>query len=392
LLSLALRAPIRVAAGGLPALALRARIRSCLVALLPCCLVAFLRSGEAIAQPASQPASQAGSSSQPATQPPANESTSGPGGDWILRPSSDLTRGPGAELSFERSAEPTGPTSEPTSGLVSGEEVTRHWSGLPIWGEKEAHELGYELPPPLGLSANVFSSEMNFHVPKLSVGGSGGRLLNIDNLVRVGNVKIQETASTFRLDGWVLPFLNLYAVAGYVNGQADIELRPGFLPILRSRGPKANLHLDFEGPTAGFGGTLAGGFKPFKEKPTLLFGLTDLNFTRTFLDFNPVVSYLPGVDVTVFSTRLGVRERILEHSPFGQVHASLWGGGMYQGVQDVMAGSAFHALNFRADVDAVKAWNTLVGGRLELGKHAVVTVEVGLGDRKSLMLEATFRF
>jgi hypothetical protein len=342
-------------------------------------------SREAIAQSASQPAS----------QPTYDKSASDePAADRSARDEPAFGEPPFGKPTFDKPVfgEPTsGPSSEPTSGLVDGKKVT-HWSGLPIWGEKEAREHGFELPLPLGVSANVFSSKMNFHVPNLSVGGPGGRLLDIDNLVRVGNVKIQETASTCRIDGWALPFLNLYAVGGYVDGQADIELRPGFLPVLRSRGPKANLHLEFEGPTAGFGGTLAGGFKPFKEKPTLLFGLTDLNFTRTFLDFNRVVSYLPGVDVMVFSTRFGVRERILEHSPFGEVHASLWGGGMYQGVQDVMAGSVFHALNFRADVEAVKAWNTLVGGRLELGKHAVLTVEVGIGDRKSLMLEAALRF
>jgi hypothetical protein len=298
------------------------------------------------------------------------------------------------EPAFDEPVFDTAPTDKPTSqpGFVNGKEFIRHWSGLPIWGAKEAYECGYELPPPLGVCGNVFSQKMNFRVPKVTLGGHSGGLLDIGNLVRVGNVKIQETAATCRVDGWVFPFLNLYAVAGYVEGKADIELRPGFLPILRSRGPSYKLKLKYEGPTAGFGGTLAGGFKPFDSRPTLVFGLTDLNFTRTYLDFDRVVSYLPGVDVTVFSTRLGVRERILEHSPFGEVHASLWGGGMWQGVQEVMAGSVFHALNFRARAEAVNPWNTLVGGRLEIGKNAVVTVEVGLGDRKSLMLEAALRF
>jgi hypothetical protein len=282
------------------------------------------------------------------------------------------------------------PTSQPA--LVDGKEVT-HWSRLPIWGENEAREHGFELPLPLGVSGNLFSSKQNFYLPKLTVGGPGGGLLDIDRLVHVSNVRIQETAWTGRVDGWVLPFLDLYAVGGYVNGQGEVTLRPGMLPILRNHGPKFDFKLEYEGPTVGFGGTLAAGFRPVKDRPTILFGLADLNFTRTFLDFKHVVTSLPGVDVMVFSTRLGVRERILKDSPLGELHASLWGGAMYQGVQEVMAGSvSILDLNFRTNVEAVNPWSTLVGGRLEIGKNAVLTIEAGLGDRKSLMLEVAFRF
>ncbi len=268
-----------------------------------------------------------------------------------------------------------------------------HWSGMPIWGAKEAREHGFELPPPLGVSANIFSESANFRVPKLTIGGHGGGLLDIDNLVRVTHVKVEETAWTSRLDSWVLPFLDLYAIGGYVNGRGDVDLRPGMFPILRSHGPKYDLKLEYQGPTVGLGGTLAAGFRPVKERPTIVFGLADLNFTRTFLDFKHVVTSLPGVDVMVFSTRLGVRERILTNPALGDLHVSLWGGCMYQGVQEIMAGSVQNVgLNFRANVEAVNPWNTLIGGRLEIGKHAVLTIEAGLGDRKSLMLEAAFRF
>jgi hypothetical protein len=288
-------------------------------------------------------------------------------------------------------AQSTGDKPTSQSALVPGTEVT-HWSGLPIWGVKEARKRGFELPLPLGVSGNVFSSEQNFKLPKLSIGGRGGGLLDIDRLVHISNVRIQETAWTSRLDAWVLPFLDVYAVGGYVNGRGDVTLRPGMLPFLRTRGPRFNFDLEFEGPTVGFGSTLAAGFRPFKSRDTLLFGLADLNFTRTFLDFRRVVSSLGGVDVMVFSTRLGVRERILKNSRLGDLHASVWAGGMYQGVQGVMAGTVWDTLDFRVNVEPVNPWSTLVGGRLELGKNAELTVEVGLGDRRSVMLEAAFRF
>lgn len=298
---------------------------------------------------------------------------------------------PDEPRSDEAVAQSASEQSTPRPELVAGNEAA-HWSGLPIWGGKEAREHGFELPLPLGFSANVFSETANFHVPKVTLGGRGGGLLDIGSLVRVSNVKIEETASTVRADSWVLPFLDLYVVGGYVEGNAEITLRPG-LPILRTRGPKYDLKLNFEGPTVGLGGTLAGGFKPVEDRPTILFGLTDLNFTKTFLDFNRVVTSMDDVDVMVFSTRLGVRERILEDSPFGDVHAAVWGGAMYQGVQEVMAGRlGILDLNFRANVEAVSPWNTIVGGRLEIGNNVAATIEVGLGDRRSVMLEVAIRF
>lgn len=233
----------------------------------------------------------------------------------------------------------------------------------------------------------MFSETANFNVSDISIGPG----LKIDPLVHVSNAKISETAWTARPDFWVLPFLDLYGILGHVSGHGDIELRPGFFPF-RSHGPNYDLKLDYEGPTVGFGGTLAAGFKPIEGRSTILFGLADLNFTRTYLDFHNVVSYLPGVDVMVFSPRLGVRERIVEKSPLGEMYLSFWGGCMYQRVQEVMTGSVAGLVDFRADVDAVNPWNTLVGGRLEIGKNTVFTIESGFGDRKSLMLELMIRF
>jgi len=291
-------------------------------------------------------------------------------------------------MSGEAIAESAG--SQPTFELelVPGKEVS-HWSGLPVWGEKEARERGFELPPPLGVSGNVYSAKHNFDIPETKLGGPRGPLLDVGSLVRVTNVKIAETAWTSRFDAWVLPFLNLYAIAGYVDGTADIGVRPAMLPI----GPKLDIHLEYEGPTVGLGGTLAAGFNPIKDRPTIVFGLADLNFTQTFLDFKRLVASLDAVDVVVFSMRLGVRERILQNSSLGDVYVSLWGGAMYQGVQEIMTGRLeILDLDYRAKVEAVNPWNTIVGGRLEIGENIYLTVEVGIGDRESLMLEASFRF
>jgi len=279
------------------------------------------------------------------------------------------------------------------SEIVAGKEVV-HWSGLPVWGGKEASDSGHELPLPLGLSGNVFYSiEQNFDLSKVALGTPGGKLLDLGSLVRVTNVKVSETATTSRLDAWVLPFLNVYAIVGYVQGHAHIDVRPATIPGLRAHGPKLDFRLQFDGPTVGLGTTLAGGYRPFKGRETVVFGLADINFTRTFLDFEHVVSMLDPVDVAVLSMRLGVRERICENTPFGAAYVSLWGGGMYQGVQETMKGRlGLVDLRFRADVQAADPWSGLIGGRVELGEHLILTTEVGFGDRKTIMFELNYRF
>ncbi len=49
-------------------------------------------------------------------------------------------------------------------------------------------------------------------------------------------------------------------------------------------------------------------------------------------------------------------------------------------------------LDFAGKVRSVNAWNPVVGAGLEIGKHINAMIDVGFGERKSLMLSATFRF
>ncbi len=268
-----------------------------------------------------------------------------------------------------------------------------HWSRLPIWGEKEARELGYKLPLPLGVSGGFYAEKQSFELPELKLGGHGVPLLDVGGLVKVSEVKTEQSAWETSVDAWVLPFLKLYAIAGYVQGRADIEVRPGLFPLSLAPGPKLNIKLDYEGPTIGLGGTLATGFKPIKDRSTIVFGLMDLNFTTTILDFNQVVASLNTVNVTMFSTRVGVREQIPRATPLGDLHVSVWGGLMYQGVQQVMTGRLeILDLDFHAKVEAVNPWSTLVGGRLEIGENLDFMVEFGVGARQSVMLALTYRF
>ncbi len=284
------------------------------------------------------------------------------------------------------------PSSQPTTApeIVPGKDVP-HWSGFPIWGKTECEKLGFDVPLPIGLSFLYFAEKENFYMPNLKLGGQGLGLFDAGGLVRVPDIKISENAKLLRLDGWVLPFLDLYGVVGDVSGHANVDIEPAFFPHQFS--PKYNLRLDYEGPTVGLGGTLAGGFKPFKSRQTTLFGLADFNVSETFLDFKRVVTSLDPVTVAVLNLRGGVRDRILHTSSVGDVYLSVWGGAMWEDVQKIMAGSvSILNLDFQGTVVSDNQWNPIVGAGLEIGKHVNLMFDIGFGERKSVMLAATFRF
>lgn len=284
------------------------------------------------------------------------------------------------------------PSSQPTRALeiVPGKDVP-HWSGLPIWGKTEAEKLGYDAPLPIGLSFMYFAEKESFYMPNLNVGGHGLGLIDIGGLVRVPNIKISENAKLLRLDAWALPFLDLYGVVGDVSGHGNVDIEPAFLPHKCS--PKYDLRLDYEGPTAGLGGTLAAGFKPLKSRQTTIFGLADFNVTETFLDFERVVTSLTPVTVAVLNLRGGVRDRILHTSSVGDVYMAVWGGVMWEDVQEVMSGSvSILDLDFQGTVKSPCQWNPTVGVNLEIGKHIGLVLDVGFGERKSVLLSASVRF
>jgi hypothetical protein len=176
-----------------------------------------------------------------------------------------------------------------------------------------------------------------------------------------------------------------------VQGHANVDIEPAFIPHICS--PKYDLRLDYEGPTVGLGGTLAGGFKPFKPRQTTLFGLADFNVSETFLDFKRVVTSLDPVTVAVLNLRGGVRDRIWRTSSVGDVYLSVWGGAMWESVQKIMPGSvSILNLDFQGTVVSDNQWNPIVGAGLEIGKHVNLMFDVGFGERKSVMLAATLRF
>ena len=117
--------------------------------------------------------------------------------------------------------------------------------------------------------------------------------------------------------------------------------------------------------------------------------VADWNRTQTKLSFEneTLIAHTKPV-ATVFSARVGV------HGTVGtSMGAAIWIGAMHQHIQQTVAGSVANTdLQFAVVQSPTQPWNTLFGGLIEFGKDGYVLLEGGLGERKSILAAAVYRF
>ncbi len=262
-----------------------------------------------------------------------------------------------------------------------------HWSHLPIWGQ-EAEARGYRVPLPFGVGATFYDAKQPVTVRDLKLGaGSGAPESTTFVKVHHPIVSWQQNVAS-RFDVWPFPFLNVYGVAGYTRGntRGRVTVTGPVFGLLNRELP---LLAEFNGPTVGGGITLAAGLKIADWRDLHAFVVGDVNHTITFLSFkNQSLIAETKPQATVAAPRLGLRGSVTE-----SITASMWVGGMYQSIQEEVAGSvAGRSIQFIINQRAAAPWNTLVGGQFEFGKHLNVLLEGGFGDRSSMLAAATFRF
>ncbi|WP_153914609.1 hypothetical protein [Shewanella sp. TC10] len=105
-----------------------------------------------------------------------------------------------------------------------------HWSGLPLLAE-EATKRGHELPLPIGVSLfynNIdadYVADNDFQV-QVDGGLLGFRGPN-DYVIPAEDVSItgSDRSVQLKIDAWILPFWNVYALLGYTEGRKDIRAK-----------------------------------------------------------------------------------------------------------------------------------------------------------------------
>lgn len=247
---------------------------------------------------------------------------------------------------------------------------------------------GHELPLPLGISANVFFMEQDMEAQSIAVDipplplPTGPLQLPPGLPAESAKLESRVTTTTAKIDAWVLPFLNVYGVAGYVDGETTASgfSVGGLPPELASLLPNS-FAIAYSGSTYGVGGTLAAGYNQF-------FASLDANYTESDLDIGDST-----IEAFVISPRVGIT------GDLGGLNGALYVGAMYQDVDEQQNGTVkFPIMGTSVPVgyDVISAakeeWNYLVGANLKASESWNYGIEVGFSDRTHVMATLNYRF
>ncbi|MDP6306403.1 MAG: hypothetical protein QGH02_03600, partial [Verrucomicrobiota bacterium] len=247
---------------------------------------------------------------------------------------------------------------------------------------------GHELPLSLGVSANVFFLEQNMEAQSISIDipplplPTGLVELPPGLPAAANKLESRATSTTAKLDAWLLPFLNVYGVAGYVDGEtvASGFSVSGLPPELASLLPNS-FSIAYSGPVYGAGITLAAGYNQF-------FASLDANYTESDLDIGDST-----IEAFIISPRIGITGNL------GGLEGSLYVGAMYQDIDENQNGTvnfpiAGQSLPVGYDVisEAEDKWNYLVGANLKASESWNYGIEVGFSERTHVMATLNYRF
>lgn len=169
---------------------------------------------------------------------------------------------------------------------------TRWSSFLPLLGE-EATKRGIELPLPFGVGLVYYHLTRDIEITDVRVGRNGAAPKSVSDFAQLSAHAAVENVNV-KLDAWLLPFLNVYAIAGYIWNSSETRIEVSLPPLLpggSERSHEVAVETSMEGSVAGVGMTLAGGYGPF-------FLIYDVNLAQADLGFDDrfkaVVSSIRG--------------------------------------------------------------------------------------------------
>jgi len=160
----------------------------------------------------------------------------------------------------------------------------RRWSSfLPLLGDL-ARERGIELPLPFGAGLVYYHLSRDIRVDDVRIGRNGAPPTSVSQFAQLSSNSNVDNLNV-KLDAWLLPFVNLYAIVGYVWNTSDTRIDvalPPLVPSGSSRQATVVVPTKLEGSVAGLGMTLAGGYGPYFMTYDLNVDQADLGFDDRF--------------------------------------------------------------------------------------------------------------
>jgi hypothetical protein len=201
-------------------------------------------------------------------------------------------------------------------------------------------------------------------------------------IANVGAIVVENEVEhvDIKFDVWLFPFLNVFGVYGSIDGDTTVDLSnvgvtlpPGF----------EMLNISYDGDVYGGGVVLAvGGDKWFAT------------LTGTFTDTDLSGSFNSSVEATAIQPRIGVR---------ATETTEVWIGGYFIDAEESHSGTILLDLgilgpgvpipiDFAVDLSQQEDFNFSLGIHSMFSEHWEATVEVGSGNRNTVLANMTYRF
>jgi hypothetical protein len=234
---------------------------------------------------------------------------------------------------------------------------------LPLLAE-EARKSGYELPLPFGAGVVITGLDNRaIEVTDVRI-GLRGEPVSVSEFVDLGSTSRVFNAN-LKFDAWLLPFMNVYALLGYVHNESTSHAlvtvpRPGPIPgVVQS---EKTVETELDGMIGGLGMTLAGGWREF-------FMVADVSYVQTDLGFDDEFTAL------IASVRTGWNGKL------NDLPVQLWLG---VGNWDTAATAKGHVdiegvgrLDFEADQQPKTPWIYDIGSQIQFNERMYLFVDAG---------------
>lgn len=279
---------------------------------------------------------------------------------------------------------------------------------FPIWGPKLA-QRGVDFMLPWGVGINYAFVDQPIEISRVAVGVNDSEMVDLSEMIEFGEVRSQLHAMNARMDLWVLPFLNVYALGNAViEAKTDVSITEPFSLLAGSTQ---------NGGGGGFGTTLAAGAFGF-------FGTIDMNWTWNKLSKldAPVGTFLLtprvgknfgkvwGIE-TIFW--VGAMMQKIQADTDGQIRLSdtIDGSGEFKdelvgwynelppgqqaivrGIVGRLDGAGDAVIRYDLDKHVAHPWNMVVGTELGLTRAWRLRCEVGFIGRTQVIVGVNYRF
>jgi len=228
-----------------------------------------------------------------------------------------------------------------------------------------------ELPRPWGISLDFYHMKQDYGIKNLDFSLPGAI---IDDPSKIG-VKNNLDYYDFKVDVWLLPFLNVFGTVGKVDATTTVDFSGVEITGLPVPIQLGELPVEYDGTVWGAGFTLVYGTESWFTSATT-------TFTRSSIsgDFKS----------TVDSFSIQPRVGFIRNGWLG------WVGGMYLDVDESHSGifelPFIGAVPFAVDLETSNKWNYAIGSAYYFSDKANMTIELGFGKREYTLVNVNYRF